>query len=284
MEPYQLLVEGKTCVNLSHHQRWCFKGPDAERYLNGQLTQKIEGMEEMTSLHSAICNAKGKLEGDCNISKIHGEYWVDWVEELGESVRNRLEKYIITDDVEVEELSLYRLYFIAHTEFSVMHIGSIAVPSYRYGLKGYDLWLPKGALPPVLLTEPSLWQAVRICHGWPLATVDYTENYLAAEVFQRDRTLHYQKGCYVGQEVLNRIRTRGKVNRMIKLIECNEPVRAKLPPYDLHVGDQVVGRVTSCANYTKDKKLRAIATIESKHLEDDFVDGANNHWHVKEIS
>jgi folate-binding protein YgfZ len=278
--PLESLRAGKTCVNLSSHCRWRVHGADAERFLNGQLTQKIEGLEEGQHCHAAVCTAKGKLEGDLYVSNTEDGYYLDWVPSLGEALKNRLEKYVVTDDVEFSPIS-GKLFFIAGNELPELHLGTRKIRSTRYGLAGHDLWLPEGAIPPVLVANAETWDEHRVLEGHPLALIDYTHDHLAAEIFNEGTTLHYQKGCYVGQEVLNRIRTIGKVNRRLLPLIGKPEFNGKFPQI-LKCGDKEAGSITSAIKDPAHDRFIGLGVIRLDCAPEPLVDGLGNTWHARE--
>jgi folate-binding protein YgfZ len=88
-------------------------------------------------------------------------------------------------------------------------------------------------------------EALRVLEGTPLYGVDLNDRDLPQETGQA-RALNFNKGCYLGQEIVERIRSRGKVNRQLRQFELS----SKPPslPLDLRTNGQVVGRITSTAS------------------------------------
>jgi len=279
MEPLESLRHGKTCANLSQRSRWKVSGADAARYLNGQLTQKVDDLQDGHARHSAICNAKGKLEGDLHIARSDNFFLLDWPAELGNSLQQRLEKYIIADEVEMEPCPL-KLSFLAGESLPEVHLGTIAIRSRRHGLDGFDLWMPEGAIAPVLMADPETWDQQRILSQTPLATVDYNSDHLGAEIFQEETTLHYHKGCYVGQEVLNRIRTIGKVNKKLVSLTTHSAPGTGLP-LTLSTEEKEVGKVTSMTKTPGEKgSWTGMAILPTSLGDEALKDSAGNTWHL----
>jgi folate-binding protein YgfZ len=88
-------------------------------------------------------------------------------------------------------------------------------------------------------------EALRVLEAIPLYGVDLNDRDLPQETGQT-RALSFSKGCYLGQEIVERIRSRGKVNRQFRQFELSS--RPESLPLDLLGNGQSVGRITSCAS------------------------------------
>jgi folate-binding protein YgfZ len=128
-----------------------------------------------------------------------------------------------------------------------------------YGLltPHYEFWLPSaglgklwsclrtgGAMP---VGSASL-DAFRIAEGIPVYGIDMVERDLPQETAQM-RALHFSKGCYLGQEIVERIRSRGNVHRHLRPLELVGPVPASGAELTLEDGT-VAGAITSAAQLT----------------------------------
>ena len=137
-----------------------------------------------------------------------------------------------------------------------------------YGALGahYELWLPSAGL-------EKLWsclrtgggtpvgcaalEAFRVAEGIPSYGVDIAERDLPQETAQM-RTLHFSKGCYLGQEIVERIRSRGNVHRHLRPLELTGPVPPNGAELTLPDGVQA-GQITSAAELTLVKGIRVFA-------------------------
>jgi folate-binding protein YgfZ len=192
-----------------------FRGPDAVRFLNGQLTQDVRRVAGgKISLPSCVTDAKGKLQFRVTITESNdGALWIAAPADQAESLEARLTRYLIADDVEVADLS--GSYQLAHFTGTVP--GAIARESNRFGIVGTDCWIPSGqeiaTLHP-LLSGDSL-EALRIANGIPAWGRELVEGMLPPEASLEETDISYKKGCYIGQEVISRIKSAGKVNRRL---------------------------------------------------------------------
>jgi folate-binding protein YgfZ len=278
------LRESAGVMDLSLRSRLCLLGTDRVRFLHGQVTNDVKNLPAGEGCYAALVTAKGKMESDLNVYALPEELLLDFEPGLTGKVSQRLEKFIVADDVQVVEVSPHYgllsvqgpkaeavvrglglfvevpakpLQFINHSDQSLGEIYLMNQP--RLGSAGFDLFVPTTALVEMadkLITtaraisgQPCGWTAfdtARIEAGIPRFGVDMDESNLPLECGIETRAVSYRKGCYIGQEVLNRIHTIGHVNRELRGLRLADdlqtlPVRGdKL----FHAGREV-GGVTS---------------------------------------
>jgi folate-binding protein YgfZ len=99
----------------------------------------------------------------------------------------------------------------------------------RFGPAGQDLWLPVTAPPPdgPQLSSEAV-ELLRLSHGVPVWGAELTAETLPQEARLEDRAVDFHKGCYVGQEVVSRLRSVGRVNRLLCRLETVDD--RPLPP------------------------------------------------------
>lgn len=198
-----------------------FRGPDALRFLNGQITQDVRLVDkDGVSLPACVTDAKGRLQFRVWLTGTGDDaLWVDAPAQSAAGLEARLSRYLIADDVEVSDLT---------GKWSLVHFTGIPdqVPegvrmraSRRFGVAGMDWWIPAGRevkLPaeiPVL--EGDMLEAFRIRNGVPAWGRELTDGLLPPEAGLDATDISYQKGCYIGQEVISRIKSAGKVNKQL---------------------------------------------------------------------
>lgn len=227
-----------------------FRGPDAQRFLNGQVTQDVRKLAGgKISLPACVTDAKGKLQFRVWITESpDGVLWVEGPAGTAEALEARLTRYLIADDVEVTNLTgMYALvHFIG--EWTTPPRDVIARESSRFGKVGADWWsladaavdLPLGTT--LLLGEE--FEAFRIANKIPQWGSELIEGILPPEAGLDQTDISYQKGCYVGQEVISRIKSAGKVNQRLVQLRFD----AAIPISSLSLVDEkgsVAGRLTS---------------------------------------
>lgn len=199
-----------------------FRGPDAVRFLNGQLTQDVRRVAGAdVSLPSCVTDAKGRMQFRVWITgSDDGAIRVEGPADSAEALEARLTRYLIADDVEVTDLT---------GEWSLVHFtgpiadappGVVVRQSARFGLPGTDWWIPSGLafefpkdVPPL---EEDALEVFRIGNGIPAWGRELTEGLLPPEAGLDATDISYQKGCYIGQEVISRIKSAGKVNKRLE--------------------------------------------------------------------
>lgn len=271
-------------LDLGFRGRICLTGSDRVRLLNGQVTNDIKMLSEGQGCYAAITSAKGKMEGDANIYCLRDELLLDFEPSLTEKLAHRFEKYIIADDVQAVDVAPhYGLLSVqgpaAGTVVRALDLGlelpvrameftRVTHPAHgevycmnqmRARALGFDLFVPVSAL---ALVAERLFVAVRASGGRPVGFdalevarievglprygVDMDESNLAPETGIERRAISYTKGCYIGQEVIARLRTYGQVARALRGLLLEKNLKALPQTGDkLWQGDKEIGYVTS---------------------------------------
>jgi folate-binding protein YgfZ len=241
-----------------------FRGPDAVRFLNGQLTQdvrRVAGGE--AALPSCVTDAKGRLQFRVWITESpDGNLWVEGPAGSAEALEARLTRYLIADDVEVCDLT---------EKFRLVHLigGTPAPPegvsaraSRRFNEDGSDWWYPEGyELPQTHHLHGDELEDLRIRNGVPLWGRELKEGILPPEAGLDATDISYQKGCYIGQEVISRIKFAGKVNK--RLVRMELPVDAASD--DLRLLDENgadAGEITSVSPIATGRTRAALAYVK----------------------
>lgn len=221
------------CVDLSDRAKFRLTGADRVRYLNGQVTNDVKKVTEDAAMRACVTNAKGRIEAEVFIHvALTGEsLWLDAEPGLREALGARLDRYIVADDVTLDDVTemggLWHCFgpAVRRLREVMLHGHGLALTSNRIGEPGVDVWgAGTGALEPPLKWPPmdcpvlsaEDWETLRILRGiprWP--------NELNAETFPQEAglegtTMDFAKGCYIGQEVLSRIKLTGKMPRVLK--------------------------------------------------------------------
>jgi len=228
-----------------------FSGPDAVRFLNGQLTQDVRKVADgKSAAFSCVTDAKGRLQFRVVITAdSSGAILVAVPNGLGEPLEARLTRYLIADDVEVG---------IAPAAMEIHHftggvpprMAEVTIRSIeRFGEPGWDGWIPAGTV----FQAPAGYErcdgdaleSFRIKRGIPAWGCEITEGMLPPEAMLETTDISYQKGCYIGQEVISRIKSAGKVNRLLTRFQIDGE-RAEAGPVVGSDGKEA-GVVTSIA-------------------------------------
>lgn len=226
---------------VANRARFELRGPDAIRYLNGQVSIDITRLSPGKARSACLLTAKGKLCALLQIWRQADSLMIEAPSELSETIQARLERYIIADDVEL--LPIPQSAPLFHIVSSIPTAGLVID---RIGLAGCDASEKPAGLHKF---SPEEIELRRIVHGIPLWGSELTEDTLPQEARLEERAVDFDKGCYVGQETVSRLKSVGRVNKRLHgfLGTLDLPVGVPLflrPPGDSGV---TAGQITSRA-------------------------------------
>jgi tRNA-modifying protein YgfZ len=237
--------------DLSARTKLRVTGADRFRFLNGQTTNDVRKASPDATQESCVLNSKGHLDAHIFLFTTANEVWIDADGKLREQLQGRLERYIIADDVLVEDASEGFALFHVLGESTPKGAGAkFCVRSRRLGCDGWDLWVEsataKEATDALTATyhpaDENEWERLRIENGIPRWGRELTPDIIPPEANLVERAIDYEKGCYIGQEVISRMKMSGQVRqRLCGLVSEKELYHGM----ELRVEEKVVGRVTS---------------------------------------
>ncbi|MEK7950567.1 CAF17-like 4Fe-4S cluster assembly/insertion protein YgfZ [Luteolibacter soli] len=243
-----------------------FRGPDAERYLNGQVSQDVRNLGE-TALPACVTDAKGKLQAFVHVFRgADGSPWVEGPAEQREELEARLGRYLIADDAEIHDISdEWQLVHVVDTIDAPSFDGGIVRHARRIGPDGFDLWLPTGSLPELEIITEGEAETRRIQSRLPKWGAELTPGMLPPEAGLDKTSICYHKGCYIGQEVLSRLKTVGKVNRRLAALLVEPDTTPGSP---LELDGKPAGKLTSIAPWPNESGLHtALGYLEKSAFE-----------------
>jgi folate-binding protein YgfZ len=273
MAEYAALREAAGVLDMSFRGRLCVLGADRQRFLNGQVTNNVKDLRTGQGCYAALVSAKGKLQSDLNIYCLENEMLLDLEPGYAAVVSQRLEKFVIAEDVQIIDASAhYGLLSVqgpkaaetigkcpedamALAKIEDAALGEIYLANHpRQRGAGFDLFVPINAMREMagqLLSRGGRlcgWQALetaRIEAGIPRFGADMDETNLAPEALG-ERAISYSKGCYIGQEVIARVRTYGQVAKSLRGLKLEGEVRdVPVKGAKLFLGEKDVGYITS---------------------------------------
>jgi aminomethyltransferase len=224
LDDYWILRRNIGWLDFSARSRLLIKGGDRKRFLHGQVTNDVNRLGVGQGCYAAIVTAKGKIESDVNIYCLQDALLLDFEAGLTEKIAARFEKYVIADDVQIEDAAQrLAMFTIQGAEVSPpTYAGGYTFENPRGTRTGFDVFAPVGQnidLPGRRCSGEAL-EIVRIESGIPRFGIDMDETNLAPEAGIEARAISYTKGCYIGQEVISRIRTYGQVARALRGLRC----------------------------------------------------------------
>jgi folate-binding protein YgfZ len=226
-------------------------GNDAVRYLNGQITQdaQLPVLQKDRAFATCITDAKGRLQAYCSIFSPDGKsLFLEAPWELREVLLARVERYLIADDAEIEDVSdsWVLLHEVVDSSSASGIAAQMSFAFSRLGMAGIDHWLPADAiLPPCELSFLDA-ERIRITHGEPRWGMELQEGLLPPEAGLEARAISYNKGCYIGQEVISRMKTAGKVNRKLVRMHIDDQNldAPSVVGEDLFINQTIVGSIS----------------------------------------
>jgi folate-binding protein YgfZ len=289
MEGYNALRERAAWIDLPGRGHILVHGDDQKRLLHAMTTNHVEQLQPGEGCYAFFLNDRGRIIADVNIL-CRPEYLVLDVEpEVRQLVYEHLDKYIIADDVTLEDRSDQTVALgiegphaaeilgtlgtaapeapNAQLEFEDALVANLSVT----GVPGFRLFIP--------VAEKARWvdrleragamqadfeavETVRLEHGRPRFGSEVTERYLAQET-QLNRALHFSKGCYLGQEIVERVRSRGQIHRQLMRIEISSSEPAQ-PGTKLAADGNPAAEVVSSAFSPALGKVVALAYVRTE--------------------
>jgi folate-binding protein YgfZ len=199
-------------------------GPDRVRYLNGQVTNDVSKDLTQQAVAACLCTIKGKVEALVWISAMEDELILDGELSQREDLLHRLDRYLIADDCEIID-ETGRLKLVHHFDE-----GQLGVSSRRMGLKGKDLWLPSEEIPSAFKSasriSTSEYRLASVIAKVPRLGYEIDGNRFPAELGLDRWAVDFHKGCYLGQEIVSRIESVGRVKKSLRLLKSEKPVKS----------------------------------------------------------
>ena len=303
---YAALRQSAGVLDLSFRSRICLTGADRVRFLHGQVTNDVKRLRVGEGCYAAVTTNKGKMESDLNIFCLADELLLDFEPGLTRKISQRLEKFIVADEVQVVDVAadygllsvqgpkaeevvsmigligrdalprvqadqqvgptilkisdatLGEIYLVNHPR-----LASFPLPAKRGEgenmLSGFELFIPHsslGAMADKLIAAAKQiggracgWQAfdtARIEAGIPRFGADMDETILPLECGIENNAISYKKGCYIGQEVINRIHSFGHVAKELRGLRLTDDLESLPQRRDkLFYQGKEVGYITS---------------------------------------
>ena len=275
----QALLRSAGVFDLGYRTFLRATGKDRVRWLNGMITQAVKSMVPGQTGYTLILNPQGRIQGDGDVSCLEDSLLLETDRCQAERLLAHLRRYIIMDDVKLEELdgSTTAIGIAGPGSAAILQKLGLTLPeagTFRSGqLAGVEVTLICAWSPVVTRFELHVpagqvfqaWEALveggavpcgvaaledlRILEGTPLFDVDFSDKHLPQEA-NVPRALNFTKGCYIGQEIVERIRSRATVHRALRqfALQGAAPTLGPGEKIDLRAGDAAVGELTSVAS------------------------------------
>ena len=273
---YESASETAGLFDLADHAMLQFTGDDRLSYLQGMLSNDLRLLKMFEGQQAAILNQQGKVIADVRVLCSLNSFYLDFWEPLKEKILDHLNRYLVADEVEIHDPNeqwkmislqgpkaqamLDKLFANAELPRHAHHHGMVqfdgspvcVVRADRSGYDGFDLVVQSSQLAPLaqrLIELGAAWvgaqaqNILRVEAGMPRYGSDFSDDNLLLEVALED-AVSFTKGCYLGQEVIERIRSRGHINKKLcgLLLDGTTPASAG---DKLRAGEKEVGQITS---------------------------------------
>ena len=304
-EEYWALKESAGLMDLSHRGKLLVRGEDAPRFLHGMVSNEVKAMPVGQGNYAFFLDVHGHIHADAHILRLDRQsYWIDTESQTVATVRQMLEKYIIADDVVIEDQTMAlgclalegpcalealreaigfeppHMLPLEHMEVPQLNLrlarASISGESgfWLWGTveKLAEIWRKAAQTGGLLGARPVGFQAAKICrieNGVPRYGPDITDKTLPQETGQL-HAISYSKGCYLGQEIVERIRARGHVNRKLigVLFDGKQDV---VTGTELRSKEQSVGSITSAAYSYGLRRTIGLAMVRREAAEEGML-------------
>jgi aminomethyltransferase len=239
MNGYEALRTGAAWIDLSARGKIRVTGEDRARLLHAMCTNHIQGLAEGRGLYAFFLNEKGRILADAYIYNLGDSLFLDTEPEIRQKLFDHLDRFIIADDVTLEDkseslaaiglegptsLSLARQFQIpvGGAELDVLTYGKgLTVRVSATGVEAVRIFVPEAEKRDLvdrlqragaIAATAEQARVVRIENGIPRYGEDISDRFLVHET-QLLHAVHTNKGCYLGQEIVERVRSRGQVHR-----------------------------------------------------------------------
>jgi folate-binding protein YgfZ len=286
---YETLLRDCGIYDLGWRGKIVLTGSDRVRWANGMVTNNVRDLAEGHGNYNFLLNAQGRIQADLYVYNMGDHLLVDTELWQVPKILELFDKYIIMDDVEVTDISekltgiavqgpnsrdvLRSLGLTIADEVEPLKVeqmvwNGLGISVTRMAseiAQTYEIWIaPENA--------PKLWEAslaggakpvgtdalemFRVAAGVPRYGLDITEKHIPQET-EQFHALHFAKGCYLGQEIVERVRSRGAVHRHFTGFQIHGP--APKPGTEAQTEGKKVGEITSAQQIPANGTERTLA-------------------------
>ena len=228
-------------------------------FLDQMLTQSFADMQPGDARDAALITVHGRMQAYLEVLATEDSFLCHYERDLRAVVPETLRKYVFATRVTLDDVTEeYGLLLLVGPEWPgvAADLGGVGVshPTSSVGPEAGYIWMPRGDVAGAVErlvaqgleeADEQRLEAIRIAHGVARWGKDMDSKTFPQEVGVDARAVHYEKGCYLGQEAMAKIHFRGKVNRRLVLLEA---AGSLAPGAEVTIGDTKVGTVTSASD------------------------------------
>jgi tRNA-modifying protein YgfZ len=286
MTGYEALRESAALLDLSARGRIVVQGEDRKRLLHAMSTNHIEELTPGRGAYVFFLTAQGRILADAVVLCRELDLLLLLEAETREKVYQHIDRYIIADDVTLHDATeeLCEIGVEGPGAADWLRAQGAPVPEAPFswaawedalvarvsatGLPGWRIIAPAGRREALLSLLPAATEmeteTVRIENGQARYGKDISDANLVQETGQM-HAVSFNKGCYLGQEIVERVRSRGQVNRLLTSLRIDLPA-APAAGAKVFLGDKPVGEVTSAAVSLSEGDVRALGYVRAEAL------------------
>ena len=272
-EGYRALRHGAAWLDLDSRGRIVARGRDRARLLHAITSNEVKKMVPGDTCYAFLLNPQGRIQADLHLLCLPNHFLIDTDPGLREKVRQHIRRYIIADQVELEDISTHTASIGVEgpqaPELTLAPGDYTVAPFTVTGQPGYRIYCPAESKRALITQLESLGahaasaddaRVVRVENGKPLYGEDIRDTTLPQET-QQMQAISFNKGCYLGQEIVERIRAQGRVNKKLERLEL-EGAEPPAPGTKLQV-DTRDAEITSSVYSPHFGKVIALAYVRT---------------------
>ncbi len=286
MKSYRELRESAAWRDVSSRGKIRVTGEDRARLLHAMTTNEVKGLTNGEISYAFFLSAQGRILADVNILCFDEHLLLDTEAETRALIYEHLDKFIIADDATLEDITGVTATVSLEGPRATKTLESLAAPAPAQGHAPWGPWtiahIPLSGSQGFLLIGPAsekssliekLEQAgapqtdeeafltVRLEHAKPRFSEDITDRYLTQETGQM-QAISFSKGCYLGQEIVERVRSRAQVHRRLLPLIIDSHVPPP-PATKLQLDGKDVAEITSASYSPALEKTVALAYVRT---------------------
>jgi folate-binding protein YgfZ len=226
-------------------------GPDTFSFLQSLVSQDVEGLDDGAVVASLLLTPKGKVDSAFRLLRVGDDAWLDVETGFGERLRAGLERFKLRVKVEIAgPTAPWGMLAIRGGAAPESVPGGVQVLPVAWSTgRGADVIGPRAVLADLDVASHGLdaeaYERARIQAGVPRLGSDLDDSTIPQEAWLDRDAVSFTKGCYLGQELVARIDSRGHVNRVLRWVRPAEATTALPHDAEVEVDGKVVGQVTS---------------------------------------
>jgi aminomethyltransferase len=269
---YQALRASAAWFDISDRTRLRLAGEDRIRLLHALATNVIEGLAPGQHTETFLLTPQGRIVARCRVYVDADSLLLESEAASRQPLLDYLDHYIIMDDVTVTDETDSTIAVAVEGPTADKDPIGKAYPSSLSGLPGYWIEAPKAdadelharlSAAGIAKAEPVDWETVRVENRVPVHGKDYGETNIPHETQLLD-IVSFSKGCYVGQEIVERVNSQGQVNRLLTPVEVEA---GEIPDTaELRMADRIVGKLSSAVVSPQTGQVVGFAIVRREAL------------------